>query len=243
MAGQRGRLTAQQEQFVRLVVEEGQSFVAAYRLAYPPRKGTRSPGAERVAAKRVAHHQLVEQRMEQLREQLLASDPVEMRRRANAVLGQILAKQLDPRYRRTAADVLKRLDEEERAKARADQEAFRTLTAQMAVLDTIENGGRARSNQAKGEEKEPPQVDLDQIIDEIDRLVQGQRLARDPEHLSMPIVETYPEDPPQVTENAIPLEANDAADRDTPPPQRGFRLVRRAGFFGKGSWMREPNPR
>ena len=47
---QAGRLTAQEQQFIRLVVEEGHSYVAAYRLSYPPRNGTRSPVAERVAA-------------------------------------------------------------------------------------------------------------------------------------------------------------------------------------------------
>jgi hypothetical protein len=97
MAGQRGRLTAKQKQFVRLVVEQGHSYVSAYRLAYPPQIGTRSPGAERVSAKRVAHLPLVERRMDQLREELIASDPAEMRRRANAVLGLILAKRLHPR--------------------------------------------------------------------------------------------------------------------------------------------------
>jgi hypothetical protein len=89
MGRQCGRLTAQEEQFVRLVVEEGHSYVAAYRLAYPPRNGARSAGAERTVAKRVAHRPLVAQRMEQLREELLASDPVEMRRRANAVLERV----------------------------------------------------------------------------------------------------------------------------------------------------------
>src|SRR5215831_6296806 len=98
MARHGTRLTAQEQQFITLVVEEGHSFVDAYRLAYPPRNGTRSAGAERVAAKRVAHLPLVERRMDQLREELIASDPAEMRRRANAVLGQILAKKLDPRY-------------------------------------------------------------------------------------------------------------------------------------------------
>src|SRR6516225_7909889 len=49
----RNRLTPKEEEFVRLVIEDGHSFVSAYRLAYPPRNGTRSRGAELVAARRV----------------------------------------------------------------------------------------------------------------------------------------------------------------------------------------------
>ena len=105
MAGQKDQLTLKQDRFARLVVEEGASFVAAYRLIYPPRIGKRSSVAERVAARRVAHHPLVEQRMEELRKQLRAGDPAELRRRANAVLGRILAEQLDPKYRRNAASL------------------------------------------------------------------------------------------------------------------------------------------
>jgi hypothetical protein len=52
--------------------------------------------------------------MEQLQEQLIVSDPVEMRRRATVVLGKILAQRLDPRYRRTAMDVLNYLDQQRR---------------------------------------------------------------------------------------------------------------------------------
>ena len=176
MARHGARLTAQEQQFVTLVVEEGYSFVAAYREAYPPRNGTRSAGAERVAARRVAHRPLVEQRMEQLREELLASDPVEMRRRANAVLGQILAKQLDPRYRRTAIDVLRLLDEQERAAARADRESYRTVVAQMAALDAMEGGRtrRARSTSARPRAKERPRAEVDQLIAGIEHIIAEQ---------------------------------------------------------------------
>ena len=175
------RLTAQQDQFVRLVVEEGHTLVGAYRLSYPPRNGPRSAEAERVAAKRVAHRPLVEQRIEQLREELLASDPVEMRSRANFVLGEILAKRLDPRYRRTALDVLKRLDEQERAAMKADREAYRTVVAQMAAIDAIENGAtkRVRSTSAKPPAKEQPPVDLDQLINEIAQIAEERRHSRE----------------------------------------------------------------
>ena len=141
MAGQKDQLTLKQDRFARLVVEEGASFVAAYRLIYPPRNGSRSPVAERVAARRVAHHPLVEQRMEELRIQLRAGDPVELRRRANAVLGRILAEQLDPKYRRTALDTLRYLDNQERGVEKAEREALRTAMAQLALLDAIDGRG------------------------------------------------------------------------------------------------------
>jgi hypothetical protein len=63
MKGQRGRLTAQQAEFVRLVVEQGCSYVDAYRASYPARSGTRSAKSERVAAKRLAHRPHVEKRV------------------------------------------------------------------------------------------------------------------------------------------------------------------------------------
>jgi hypothetical protein len=77
-------------------------------------------------------------------QQLQQLRPGEMRRRANAVLSDILAKRTDPRYRRSALDVLKRLDEEERAKAKADREWLRTAAVQMAAFDAIEERGGRR---------------------------------------------------------------------------------------------------
>lgn len=144
MIGQHRRLTKQEEEFIRLVVEEGCTYVDAYRIAYPPRNGERSAEAERVAGKRVAHRPLVQRRMAELREELLANDPVEMRRRANAVLGRILAKKQDPRYRRTALDVLRYLDEQERSQARTDWATYREMVAQIADLDGQLYGKRDR---------------------------------------------------------------------------------------------------
>ena len=240
MQRQAGRLTAQEQQFIRLVVEEGHSYVAAYRLSYPPRNGTRSPVAERVAAKRVAHRPLVQERMEELR----ANDPGEMRRRANAVLGQILDRKLDPRYRRTALDVLKRLDEHERAAARADREALRTITAQMAALDALENGARrnTRSIAAKPPAKERPPVSLEEIIDEIDQLVREQPAVRDLEPMVLPLLEAPPV-PPQARDETVPGEANGAVAQETAAPQSAGQLVRKPGTFGRASWVRQPHPR
>src|SRR5262245_49263987 len=62
----RSQLTRQEEEFVRLVVVDGCSFVGAYRVAYPARKRERSAEGERVAAKGVAHRPLVEKRMKEL---------------------------------------------------------------------------------------------------------------------------------------------------------------------------------
>jgi hypothetical protein len=207
MGRQRGRLTAREEQFVRLVVEEGHSFVAAFRLAYPPRNGARSAGAERTTAKRVAHRPLVQQRMEQLREELLASNPVEMRRRANAVLGQILAKRLDPRYRRTALDVLKRLDDQESAAMKADREAYGTAVAQIAAFDATEGSARkrARSTSARPPEKERPPVDLNQLINEIAQIAEQRRRSRELEPPLMPVLDSCFDDPPKAAREATQL--------------------------------------
>jgi hypothetical protein len=142
MRRQRGRLTAREEKFAKLVAEGGHSLVGAYRLAYPPRKETRSPGAERVAARRVARRPLVEQRLEEIHDELRASDPVEMRRRANSALMRILAGRLDPQCRRTAIDVLRYLDNQERGVEKAERDALRTAMAQLALLDAIDGRGR-----------------------------------------------------------------------------------------------------
>jgi hypothetical protein len=146
MSGPKDRLTRQQEQFVRLVVEEDASFVAAYRLAYPPRNGQRSPVAERVAARRVAHNPVIERRMDELRDQLRAGDPVELRRRANAVLGRILGGQLDPKFRRVAMDTLIYLDRQELAAEKSERESLRTA---LALLDGIEDRGGRRHSRAR----------------------------------------------------------------------------------------------
>jgi hypothetical protein len=244
---QRGRLTTQQEEFARLVVEEGLSFVAAYRLAYPPRNGTRSPGAERVSAKRLGHHPLVEQRMEQLREELLASDPVEMRRRANAVLGRILAEQLDPRYRRTAMDVLRYLDAQEGTAKLADREAYRTAIAQLTALDTMEGGGRRSARPlSAGLRRSAVSIEssavvmtagqreaaIDQVIAAIDEMIAQRRRHEDPELPAMA------ETDPGPGEQGADQPAEEAVSKANEP-----RLQRVPGAFGRPIWRRPSEPR
>jgi hypothetical protein len=165
----RDRLTPKQEEFVRLVVEEGTTLVGAYRRTYPPRNGTRSRGAEQVAARRVAQRPLVKERMEQLREGLLASDPAEMRRRANAALGRILAGRLDPRYRRTAIDVLRYLDERECARTAAAWEAYHAAAAQITALDDVEASRRNHKRAAAVRPiaaTQPTAIETPTVVDE-----------------------------------------------------------------------------
>jgi hypothetical protein len=131
--------------------------------------------------------------MEQLREELLASNPVEMRRRANAVLGQILAKRLDPRYRRTALDVLKRLDEQERAAASADRE-----------------GGAAK--RMRSTSTKPP-VDLDQLINEIAQIAEQRRRSRELEPPLMPVLDACQDDPRHAAREATQLLAEVVGER------------------------------
>jgi hypothetical protein len=138
-------------------------------------------------------------------------------------LGQILAKQLDPRYRRTALDVLKRLDDQERAAARADREAYQTAVAQMAALDTMEGGRtkRIRSTSTKRPAKEQPPVDLDHLINEIAQIAE-QRRSRE---FEPPLVSVgvRPDDPPEVARGATQLlevatESQGVVSQDRQPP-------------------------
>jgi hypothetical protein len=125
----------------------------------------------------VAHHSLVEQRMEQLREELLASDPAELRRKATGALARILAGQLDPACRLTALTTLNYLDRREQAAVRADREALRDAVVQLATLDRLERGNRDRtpSRSAKQPETNRPQVNIDDIVNELERLVEEQQ--------------------------------------------------------------------
>jgi hypothetical protein len=84
--------------------------------------------------------------MQEIRNQLRASDPIELRRRANAVLAAILAEQQDPRYRRTALDVLRYLDGLELAAEKSERESLRTA---LALLDGIEGRGGRRHSRAR----------------------------------------------------------------------------------------------
>jgi hypothetical protein len=232
----RDQLTRQQEEFCRLV-DEGNTFVAAYRQCYPPRNRTRSAGAERVAAKRVAHHPRVSERIQQLRQ----LRPDNMRLRANAVLNDILAKRLDPRYRRTAIDVLKQLDEQERAASKADREAYLALLAQKEALDAMESGERRRgSTAAKPKASEQKKVDVDEIIDEIDRLVAERRTGRAVEGQALSAPVSPPDDPQPAAKEEWPAAEEKPVVNPVPPATSGFRLVRKPGHFGGGGWMRVP---
>jgi hypothetical protein len=249
-----GRLTAQEQRFVTLVVKDGLSFVDAYRLAYPPRNGTRSAGAERVAAKRVAHRPLVQHRMEELREELLASDPEEMRRRALTVLSKIMAKQLDPRYRRTAIDTLRFLDERERVVIKAQREKYRVLVARLTALKTAEAVERSRAQSSSAQQqmkagpreaatvdpteertKHPPKVENAEETArrraEIERVIEERRRMRQVENFrprALPATAPRPADPPQ------------AAEEETTVKEDGFQWVRKPGRFGKGGFVRVP---
>jgi hypothetical protein len=241
-----GRLTAQEEQFVKRVVEDGFSLVAAYRLSYPPRNGTRSAVAERVAAKRVAHRPVVEQRMEELREELLASDPVEMRRRANAVLGRILTKRQDPRYRRTALDVLHYLDQQERAAEKAEWESYRTAVAQIAAADAMEGG---RKNRARFQREQTIvgaghecAIEQSRIVTEetagnaerqrgeIGKVIADRRRKHSGEKFESHHVEARLDDPPPPVTKVVIEKKGKAVE-----------WVRKPGYFGRGGWMRLPD--
>lgn len=259
ITGRGTRLTAKQEQFVRLVVEEGHTFVSAYKATYPPRQATRSAEAERVAAKRVAHHPLVQARIEQPREELLASDPVEMRRLALATLADIMAKRLDPRYRRTALDVLHYLDEQERAAAAAEWRQYQAFTDRLTALDAaelalercaatssprrrpkaapLEPASQAGVDGRQGEQQRPLHPEDAQVAErrraELEQLVaERQRVSQseDRGHLVPPVKDAQRDDPPQATEEGTEV-------------NRGSLRVRVPGHFGKAAWKRVPAAR
>jgi hypothetical protein len=235
------------------MVAQGHSFAAAYRAIYPPRQGERSKQAELVAAKRLAHHPAVEQRTEELRQQLLASDPDEMRRRALTALSKIMTKRLDPRYRRTAVDVLKYLDERARATIRAEGEKYRVLLARLAALKATEAviKNRADSPSAQqhvkagpreaggvNESKRPvtPETaeDVARRRAEIEQVIEERRRMRKSENLKSPA-------PP--VKNARSDDSPRAAEEDAAVEKSGFQWVRKRGHFGKGAWLRVPVPR
>jgi hypothetical protein len=204
----------------------------------------------------VAHRPLVEQRMEQLREQLLAGDPEEMRRRAHAVLGKILAQQLDPRYRRTAMDVLNYLDAQEQAVKTAGWEAYHTAAAQIAALDAVQTSrkNRGRSPSGYNAPKAPPQeLEVEHGSGEGANglTIQPAEAAEDAEQRRAEIFQVVA-DRQKMRLGEAPL-LHKSADTDsrqdalTPPIEEPaterFEWVRKPGHFGKGGWMRLPTER
>jgi hypothetical protein len=119
-----------------------------------------------------------------------------MRLRALTVLSKILAKQLDPRYRKTAVDVLRLLDQ----------------------ADAIEGGkaNHARSASGRPPTKAQPQVDLNGIITEISQIVERRR-SRELEPPLMAVLGARLDDPRQAAEEVV-SERQGVVSRDHEPP-------------------------
>jgi hypothetical protein len=270
MGRQGTQLTRQESEFVKLVALEGKSYAAAFREAYPPKQPGRSAEAERVGGKKIARRPLVRERMEEIRSELEASDPAELRRRATGTLARILAGQSDPGLRLAAITTLRYLDAREQAEARNDREALRTIHDQMAVLDAWEAPGskRPRSSAAKPQAEQRSPADVGRLVDEIAALVAEQRAGRAIEPPPAPVRELSSDDPEQAAEDAIPVQSNPRGDqtppevlgsppdepqqagpewtaeaKPVPPAPSGFRLVRKPGHFGRGGWVRVPEAR
>ena len=252
MKGQRGRLTAQQGEFVRLVVEQGCSYVDAYRASYPARSGTRSAKSERVAAKRLAHRPHVEKRLEELREQFQASDSDEMRRRANVALSRILAGRLDARFRRTAMDVLHYLDQQEREGKNVELETY--LSAAARILNVVEPGRRSRQRAALI--RALPEVGTvgapDEGSNESSALLAPES-SQDDERRRAEILQVvsdrqrarFGEKPAFQMIRGIDDQRDDSlppATQQVPAEDLGFRRERKPGYFGRGGWKRHPVP-
>jgi hypothetical protein len=188
-------------------------------------------------------------------EELRATDPVEMRRRANFVLGEILAKRVDPRYRRTALDVLRRLDAEQERAERADRESYRTALAQLAAIDAREGGAtkRARSTSVGSQKNE---AEIDRIIREIETLVlQRSRKLEPPLALdsrtdpsqatreATQLPKVAPERQGVVSQNALPFppkEASEAEDLEVLEPSADHNVTDAEASISAGSEAHAP---
>jgi hypothetical protein len=194
----------------------------------------------------VAHRPLVEQRIEEIREELRASDPVEMRRRANAVLGRILEERLDPRYRRTALDVLRYLDGQEREAERSEREALRTAIAAIDAIDGRKGRGSYSSTRlpmnAVPLEPKVAVAGKDRT-DEHSRLATpsafpGVGIGQLVEERHTMDYDSVPPAPPGADPQLC--EASEAAEGEPTATERKVRWVRKPGHFGRGGWVRVP---
>ena len=250
MARSGGRLTPKEEQFIESVVKKKLSYVAAFRLSYPPRNGPRSASGERVQAKRIANRPVVQQAMKQLREELLASDPVRLRQLALGTLAKILSNRLDARFRRGAI-VLK-----EREAARVELETYRALTDRLTALDAAELALERRAASCSARRNaitEPQEAAIPLGVDErpgdrqrpsapedtegaarqlakIREVVMERRRASQSEDArgrALPKQPSRVHDPQHVAHNGP------SADHES-------HAVRKPGCFGKPVWMRAP---
>jgi hypothetical protein len=192
--------------------------------------------------------------MEQLREELLAADTVALRRLASLTLAKIMAKRLDPRYRRVAIDTLRYLDEKERQAARVELETYRALTDRLSALDDAElalerrtaassprraalpaQASQAGVDGQQGERKRPSAPEDPRVTarrrQEIEEVVEQRRRARQIEDKPLIPAVTY------IQRDELPkaTQEDPAVTEDS-----GFRRERVPGRFGKGAWKRVP---
>jgi hypothetical protein len=189
--------------------------------------------------------------MEQLQEQLLVGDPEEMRRQATVTLGKILTQRLDPRYRRTAMDVLHYLDQQECAVSSAGWDAYRTAAAQIAALDAIETHQKnpRRSLLCRSIQRELKRSDVDRESASGPSIPVTLETAEDAERRETEIRKLVAER--QRMHFGSEAQSHAMRPRHDDPPQaaeepqvtvtEGVRLERRPGSFGRTIWLRQPN--
>jgi hypothetical protein len=187
--------------------------------------------------------------MEELREQLLASDPIQLRRRATQVLGKILAQRLDPRYRRTAMDVLNYLDQQEQAVSSAGWEAYRAAAAQIAALDAVETSRKKRghSPSARPAAKALQRERETEGSDESMSIQPTPEVPEDAERREAEIRQVVA-DRQRMRLGEAPLfqkSSDKDSQLDDPTPLREeaaagvVQWERKPGHFGKGGWTRQ----
>jgi len=188
-----------------------------------------------------------------LREEIAASDPEEMRRRALAVLSKIMVKQLDPRYRRTATDVLRYLDGQNRTTKATKWAEYRAAAAQIAALNVI---GGGLEKQVRSKPDRSPTHSVPQELNAMEERQIGQNnplVEESPEDAKRQLAElkTFVKDrqrarfgEPETQKvrevNSQFEDLTQATEEDRTAEESQVQLTRRPGYFGKGGWARQP---
>jgi hypothetical protein len=198
----------------------------------------------------VAHRPRVELKIGELREELAASDPSEMRRRALNVLSKIMAKQLDPRYRRTALDVLHYLDAQELAVEGVRWEAYHAAAAQIAELDAAAANSKKRVGSTSTRSLPttlPPELNVIEehsiqqgspvVLESPEeaelRLAEIQQVVRDRQRMR------FGQEPATQATQATDSQFDDLtqpAEEDRTAEEKQVRYMRKPGHFGRGGW-------
>jgi hypothetical protein len=194
--------------------------------------------------------------MEELREQLEAADPGELRRMAFSTLSKIMSKELDPRFRRVAIDTLRYLDQQEREVARVEFEKYLAVTERIAAVDAAE-AALERRTAPPSTRRAAKAAPLELVSPGGARIQEGEQQRTLPTEEAQVTARRLAEIQQVVTERQMasriedvrgpalpkqPSRLHDPQDavHDAPVANQGSRAVRRPGSFGRPVWMPAP---